>query len=456
MMMGIGFAEIIVLALLSGGLSDTDLITLVQPTHYFKSRQIEISVDRAIELANKDPKDAKTQIMQLSALRYLADESATLKKSTTYADYRKVIEQIAQGKKAQDPEGFARDYANRVLLKLDNAKPEAAKFRPVREDALNWFPANVTIAGALDFRQVRMPGGGGLDPVRDLVKMIPERERNEMYNLFEKSGNIRGERVAFAYTNGTGKGNGDAKIYMRFTGKGNHDWILEMFRSIDGGRMQINQIKDEKGPPIAILQSPNDAPSFVLVGNTDLLVVGYERRVKQNDLVDEVLDARSKKKPNATSGALKARLAKVPDRAIAFLVGDTPDELLQALAFTFNPVPTNITAWIERTDAGMDVQAHTSMSGVDNADKLVRKVADLRKQGIDELKKAQQQPRRPGERPIPFQSFTNLLESLQVQSNGEAVQVRMVVPDSLVREMMNTFRAIAPLDEPPPPKKCSE
>ena len=149
-MMFFGFAEVLVLAVLSGGTTSTDLVALVQPKHYFEYRQFEPSIDKMVDLAGEDPKDAKTQITQLTSLRYLADESAALKKSPKYAAHRQALEEIAAGKKAQDPEGFAKDYANRVLMKLDNAKPKAVKRGALHEDTLNWFPAHATLVGVID------------------------------------------------------------------------------------------------------------------------------------------------------------------------------------------------------------------------------------------------------------------------------------------------------------------
>src|ERR1022692_3768457 len=99
-MMFFGFAEVLVLAVLSGGTTSTDLVALVQPKHYFEDRQFEPSIDKMVDLAGEDPKDAKTQITQLTSLRYLADESAALKKSPKYAAHRQALEEIAAGKKA--------------------------------------------------------------------------------------------------------------------------------------------------------------------------------------------------------------------------------------------------------------------------------------------------------------------------------------------------------------------
>jgi hypothetical protein len=447
-----GFPEILMLAILSGGSSSTDVIALVQPTHYFQHRGWEASVDKMTDLAGEDPKDARGQIAQLSCLRYLADESAALKKSPRYPDHRRLLEAIAKGTKAQDPQGFAQDYAKRVLRMLDNTKLEAVKLRPLRADALNWFPANATIAGAIDLQLARQLDTAK-DPFKDLIKLMPDRVKKEMYTHIEKCGNIRIERVAFAYTEGTGKR--DGKIFMRVTGKGNHDWMVEAMQIVDRGRMETKKTKDENGTPITLMQDANRPPVFMLVGDTDFLIVGFQDdRAKHADLVAEVLEARSKKKPNAASGALKERLAKVPDKAVGFVVGNVPDEMKRELAREFNPIPANVIAFMERAQQGLDLHVETTLPNAEDAGKLVQKIGDLRKQGTKALEDEMQRPRRPGEPPIPFQAMINLLASLQVQNKGDNVQVRAFVSDGLIQQLASGLmllgggRGIPPCGEP--------
>ena len=435
-MMAMGFAEVLMLALLSGGTNSNDLISLVQPAHYFRTRQIEVSIDKMVSYASEEPKDAKTQIVQLTALRYLADEAEALKKAPNYAAHRQTLEAIAAGKKGRDSLGFAEDYASRVLLKLDNAKPELVKLRPLREDALGWFPTNTTLAAALDLRQSRQFGGAD-DPLKELLKLMPDEARTEMYSFVEKSGNIRAERVAFGLVDSPGQKE-QMKIFLRLTGKGNQDWMAGAFKAIDQGCVIAKHTTDDKNTPITLLQLTNSNPVIILVGNTDLLLLGYPgagRNAKHEDLVSDVLDARSMKKANAQTGPLKDRLAKVPDKAVALLVGSMPEDMKQEFRFVFDPTPTTITAFIERAPQGLDVQVETSMANGEDAGKVVQKVGELRKQGIAGLQQAMQQAQPPGTPQIPFQTMMNVLESLQVQSQADRVQVRAIVPETLLQTL---------------------
>jgi hypothetical protein len=212
--------------------------------------------------------------------------------------------------------------------------------------------------------------------------------------------------------------------------------------------MQSKQIKDDKGMPITLLQEPNNrSPVIMLVGNTDLLIVGYEggRSVKKGgvapeparneDLVQEVLDARSKKKPNAAAGKLKDLLAKVPEKAVGLLVGDIPEEMKQEFGRAFDAAPPKVIAVMERTPMGLDVQVAAGMANAEDAGKAVQKIAALRKEGIGELQKAMQQPLPAGAPPIPFQGMINLMESMQVSNQADKLNVRVVVPNGLIQQL---------------------
>jgi hypothetical protein len=288
---------------------------------------------------------------------------------------------------------------------------------------------------------------------------MPDDAKKEMYNVIEKSGNIRLERVAMGFADNAEKRD-DMKIFIRFSGKGNRTWALEALKMLDGGRLQAKESKADDGTPITILQDGKRAPITMLVGNSEVMVLGYKNDMHDHEkLMTEVLETRAKKKPNASAGILKTRLAKVPEKAVALCVGDLPKEVARDFGFFFDPAPTNITAFIERLNNGLDVQIETQMANRDDADKLVGKVGGLRKEGIAGLQQAMNQPLPPGTPPIPFQSLINLLESLQVQSDTDKAQIRLVVPDALLQQMGSlgamTFGVgrAAPLQPPPPAVK---
>src|SRR5688572_24246438 len=197
-MFGMGLIEVLMLLFMTGGAMSTDLVSVLPAQAYFKARGIDINIEKAVELAAKDPDSGKAQISQLLALRYLADESAKLKGSPNIDRHRQTLTDIATGKKAQDPQGFAKDYAAAALARIDGTKLSVAAVRSPRDDAFGWFPANATLIGALDTRLTR-----GETPakssVSEMFKMFPEEMLNQAFTAVEKVGNIRIDRVAFAY-----------------------------------------------------------------------------------------------------------------------------------------------------------------------------------------------------------------------------------------------------------------
>jgi hypothetical protein len=430
-MVSFGFAEILVLAVLGGGINSTDLVALVPPTHYFQTRNIDTSFAKMIELAGRDPKDPKTQVQQLVALRHLADEAEKFKKDANYAAHRAVLEQIASGKKGADKSAFAQDFAQKVLAKIDGTKPMAPKLKPVREDALSWFPPDLTFAVAGDTRQANVSPN---DPLKDLIKLMPEHAKKEIYEFVEKSGNIRIERGAIGVADNPGNRD-DMKIYIRVTGKGTQAWLVPAIKELARGQLTDKTSKDDKGTPMTFLQDGDRPPIIMIVGDTDVVIYGYGgNNKKSEDLTQGVLDARSGKKANAASGPLKDSLAKVPDKAVAFAVGGIPSEMKRAFQ-EFGAVPEKILAYAERTQTGMDLQLHASMANADDTKAFVQKASELRMRGIMGLQQAMKQPLPPGSPPVPFQAIMNVLESLQVQGQNGEVQVRTVVSDGLIQQL---------------------
>jgi hypothetical protein len=120
-----------------------DYLTLLNADEYFQARQIATKPANMQELATTEPVDARTQVRQLLAIRWLGEHKVEQARGT--------LEKIAQGWVAQDPEGFASDYAKRALGQLDGQAVEPPKsFKESLHEALAWFPEDVACFGALD------------------------------------------------------------------------------------------------------------------------------------------------------------------------------------------------------------------------------------------------------------------------------------------------------------------
>ncbi len=112
---GFGVLELMLIFIFSAAGQSTDLVSQLSPHDYFKTQGIDVSTDKMVEIIGKEPTDGASQIAQLLALRILGEDGA-FKQAPNYAAQRKIIEEVAAGKKGQDKLGFARDHALRAWL----------------------------------------------------------------------------------------------------------------------------------------------------------------------------------------------------------------------------------------------------------------------------------------------------------------------------------------------------
>ena len=447
-MLGMGPIEILLMLVVAGGGTSTDLASLLPTQDYFKARNIDISIDKAVELAGKDPADGKTQIAQLIALRYLADESAKLKGAPNYEQHRQLLAAIAGGKKAQDPQGFAKEYAAKVLARLDGTKLPAPAMPSVRDDSFRWFPANANLIGALDFRSTRgaAPAKSGL---ADMLKMFPGDMVNAAISAVEKVGNVRIDRIAFAFVDGP-KDQQMGEIYVRISGKANVAWVLEAFKEL---KVQTKTSKGTNGETITRLTIVNeDAPAIAFVGDNDLVVTGYQKdKANHEPLLEKVLDLRAGKLKHAGEGVMKTELAKIPEKSVGLIVGRLPAEAAQGATF---PMPVMIHGHILRVQNALDVNLAGSMANNEDALALVKQVSGFRTEGINALKQLQGAPL-----PIPgFQpaQMIQMLESMQVEAQGSVAKLRLLMPDDMLGSygmLMGVGFAGAARPVAPPPAK---
>lgn len=434
-MMGVGGIELIVLLLAAGG-GLPELAAVADPAQYFEARQVEVTFPKMAALAAAAPRDGKAQMMQLLALRYLGENADKFKKAESYAAHRAVLEAIADGKNAQDPQGFAKEYAQRALAQVDGKDLPLPASPALAADALSWFPADATIVAALDTRPLRQSAALGFSP-SNLFKKLPPRERLQLYEVMEQSGNVRVDRIAFAYVHDDKPER--ARIMVRFTGKANREWVVSAIRRLGlNGQIEVGKRKDAAGKEVTVLQVANEAPVFVLAGDTDMVIAGYSgNNANHGELADAILAVRDRKKPNVSAGPLKARLGKVPQRAAALLVGDIPGSVQRMFGGLLQSAPLKVDAHLERVAAGLDVSVTGTMANAGDAQTAVTAISKMRKEGIDKLQQILKQPdAAPG---VPANALINLLQSLQMQSEGNELRVRLLVPHDVVRSMPGWF-----------------
>ena len=415
------------LSIMAGG-GNLDLVAAVPAKEYFAARNIDVKVERLMELAVQTPDSPKKQIEQLVALRHLTTNPDLLKKADKLADHRATLKEIAAGKKAADRSGFAAEYALKALAVLDGAKVLASRAPTSwKEDGLQFFPEGATLAGLFETRTAKTSEAPAPD-LGPMLALMPKEMIEEAFTAAEKIGNVRLERVSFAYTEG-------GAIHARILGKANPEWMASMFEKF--GKIEETSAAD--GVKIRIIKFPNDAPAVAIVGDAEIWIAGFPPEVRKKGVkaaeidhrpaLDEMLALRSKPGKSVLQGGLKERFAKIPAEATSLLVGMVPKEMRQAPF----PMPVMIEAHGVPSVGGLDLKITGEMEDEDKAKAFVQTVSQGRDAALKELAKLQGQPL-----PIPglnINTLINMLESIQIQPNGAAAQMRLLVPE----EFMMTY-----------------
>ena len=131
--------------LLLAGLGDfpPDLLTLIDADMFFQSRQIPAEEDQLRKLAASQPVNAKGQVAQLLAIRWLGTHQVQSTHET--------LAGIARRNATSDPFGFAREYAERALASLEGKAPKTpTSSAGGLRNGLQWFPADGNFFGAID------------------------------------------------------------------------------------------------------------------------------------------------------------------------------------------------------------------------------------------------------------------------------------------------------------------
>ncbi|MBI3409953.1 MAG: hypothetical protein HY040_16560 [Planctomycetes bacterium] len=424
-MFGLGAQELLLILILSAAGQSVDAVSLAPPSDYFQTRGIASDFKSLADVAGREPKTGKDQIGQLMALRLFGEEAANWKKDADYARGRKVVEDVAAGRIALDKHGFAKKYAERALALADGKNPPADPAPgKLRDEAFSWFPASATLVGALDTRLVGSPQSTriGYDPA--LFKLIPKNIKEEIYKHLELLGNVQIDRVAFAFAQ---KENRNSEIYVRVSGKVSRSGLLELFKSLG---VETKEVKGPANESILVHDPQNRPPVVAFVGDTELLLVGYENNQgKHGELIDKALAIRDKKQDSVAKGKLQADLVKVPDKACGLLLGSFPDDLKQVLGFVLGAQPEGVAAHVTRSQNALDVELKLAATDAQQAMNMVKSIANQRDNALNALKMIPPMP------DFPIAQIQNLLQSIQIQADGSTTRMQVLVPDELMRAL---------------------
>ena len=423
------------LALMGGG---GDLVSALPAKDYFEYRQIEPSIDKLVELAATEPATGKAQLAQLFALKMLVGDVAALRKSAKLAEHRQVLKEIADGKKAADKCGFAAEFAGRALAALEGKKFALAPRGNWRQGAA-WIPGHVTLLAGFDTKDRKPEDPVGPD-FTETLRFLPKEAKEPMFVEIEKLGNVRLERLVVGLAP---MGNSNAEIFLRMTGKANPKWIASLF----GDSMTMTE-KSIAGREVRLLEGrKGNEPTVALIDDTEMLVAGSAvqdvrklrpgekaepepapKRTIQIEKMLALVRGGSDAGPSAMTGGLKGELAKVPVEAGLIAVGEFPPVMKTGAPF---PMPEKILAHGVRSPAGIALSATATMAGANEAKQFAQTISEGRDSAVKQLGQVQ------GNAPpgVNMAAIGVMLQSIQVQSEGVAVQLQMLVPSEALHSL---------------------
>lgn len=455
--MAVGAWELILLmGMLSGG-QGTDLLALVQPEEYFKARGLDMTVAKMAELAGKEPTDGKSQVAQLLALRALAEEPAEVKADKNFAAILRLVEQIAEGKTAQDSLGFSKEYAGRTLARLTGKEAPTIPMPKdsIRGEAFRYFPAAVSLLGAVDFRGGYAPSSKD-DPIkalRDLLKkMAPAEVRSKIYDVADDIGNIRMERVAFGFVDAPPNQRGGS-FFIRVTGKLDQKRLAAYLKA----KQADVSLRNEKiGQENLLFLEAKGNPGLVFLGNTDLLLAAQPGvQGGPEALLAQALATGAGKEKNALDGSLKAALAKLDSKAAGTLLGSLPLEMRQGLGQALKmPMPTSLWTEMKHQARGLGIHLEASLDNADDAKAFKEVLTKGVALGKEMLAKIPPQAQIPAS---VVEAFSKALDSVQLDAQANQAKVNVVLPSemslglpALMLVGMRTYSELGPVPPPQP------
>ncbi len=442
---GFGMMEIVLLLAGSAGLPANDLVSLIQAEDYFKVRNVAVSAEKMVELAGKDPTDGKTQVQQLLAIRWLGDHAAETKKAD---GARELLQQLAGGKKAQDPHGFAKDHALQALARLDgNSIPPLARMpdKSLRSDSLAWFPADATLVAAHDLRAGSKTNDKVLTEIRKLLaRAIPDRERGPLCDVIESIGNFRFDRASAAFKIDD-KGSAE-HVYIRMSGAADAKRIIDFIAATSKGRVKPETKKGPGGEEVTFIS--RDDMCYAFIGNNELLFVGGPKVTNAAGLIDDVLAVKGGQKKSVALGPLGALLGAAPDDARILSAGDLPESFRKELTGEKSPLRTTPKSFVfyATGEDKLTLTLSGALKDKEEADAFAESAVGLKQmglKGLDNLPPGEKLPKEIVNR------FKKTLQGLKIAADGSTVTAKVTVdPLEVVGDVLKLFLFSV---EPKPP-----
>jgi hypothetical protein len=417
------------LLITTGGGVDNDLVSLIDAEHYFAAQKVTVNGEEMVARAGKEPKDGKTQVEQLLAIRWLGEHAAMVR---TDAKVRALLVDVAGGKKGQDPAGFARECAAHALALIDGKEPVR---RPIPADSLRveafaWFPKEAGKDSFLLGIDLRSSGAMKI-PADGLARRLPrEMERAGLHKFAAQVGNVRLDRLSVVF-NKNGKEQ-EAQVLLRATGAFEHQRLVDAFKE---SAKDVKQTKGPAGEPITFFQVPiilSTIPVMV-VGDTDVVVRFSDPANKDKPYaeLEEVLEVRAGKKDSAVKGPFADVLKQTPDQALALALGqtskETRDEISKGAPKDSPPVPHRFSVFVTR-DTAVRVSGRATMADAAEA----RIFAGYRDETIGQYRGLLNAGIRP-ELKETFALVIKVLECVKVESRDADVSLKAAIPAEVIQ-----------------------
>jgi hypothetical protein len=456
---GVAFFTVLALALQGGlgsGGAGGDLVSFVPTDAYLQSRRIPVNVKNLLDLAMAEPKDGKTQIRQLVALRALAEKPELSKKERD--EVLRTVAKIAKGEIARDRLGFSQEYARRTLRALGGKVAPAKEAPPadLRAEALGWFPADTTLVGFIGGLPREEAAGDPGARFRELLtRRVRPRSFDEFFTLAERVGNVRVDRIGIAAAQ-EDKAGARSWVYVRVTGKWDRERLVAVFETgiekigLPAGVAATRTAA--KGTPVTTLQGPL---GLALVGDTDLLVVfrGDDTEFKTDQkALRHILAVRAGTETSLLEGALLPRLPDISRETVALFVGDFGAAVRAAGERFQLPTPKSVRLVAVRSGGGISVRLQAGLANADEADTYVDVALAQRKTKLGELEDLEFQFK--AYRTLPREGFASIRKSLeraQLRSDGAVVKGAVAISSEGSRILFWLMMRLTLGGEDPPP-----
>jgi len=438
--------------LLSFGSNSRDLVSYLNADDYFKSRQVEVTVEKMLDLAAKSPVDGKDQVMQLLAIRKLTANPAEARRDRRV---RALLAEIAEGKKGKDRLGFAEEYARRALAQLDG-KQIATSIMPknsLRSEAFKWFPKDAALVAGFDLRPVEGIPAVEVGALQEAVtKFTRQTNMEEIFDFIEKVGNIRLDRFSVGLAPDP-QGGKNARIYVRITGKADHRRLVNFLR--DTAKVEI--VREERGADkelITFLRAGNRPPVIAVVGDSDLLLGGYMRDEGDHmAILREMLEVRGGKQQSVTTGPLADRLKKAHAQTFILMAGDITKELgLGPLGAPGvdgkQTLPKAVAMEATRKANGLDIVVDAVMENEADARRLADEASKGLRDGFEDIQRELKRKDVPKEA---SELLTKTLETVKIQAKAATISISIHVSNEVMKAVPDLLGKIGAIPGAPPP-----